>query len=331
MAPIPPPPPGLDIAILAGPVLIGHLLHWGLFGTLSLQIYLYYQAFPNDRASTKGLVYTVYAIELVQTIIMARDSFAIFAHGFGDLGALASVHLEWFAVCVLGGIVGLIGQSFYAYRVYVLSGSWSIPAVILLVSLTSAVGAILTGVFSAAGSNVSNLQSRTNTIVSGLWLGGSGLADIIIATSLTYCLLKGGKGVPQHTHELVVKLVRLIIETGALTAAVAVVNLTLFVSFPGKPYFITCSAVLPTLYANTILVILNARMQIVGGRGYVSGTQVLSPSFLQTGPAGTATLNFAHLSVGTTTRERVEGVEGREARGAVEMKGAANCSTDSRM
>jgi hypothetical protein len=69
---------------------------------------LYYQAFPNDRRFTKCLVYTVYMIELVQTIIMARDAFTIFGYGFGDLAALTGVHLEWFAICILSGIGTLL-------------------------------------------------------------------------------------------------------------------------------------------------------------------------------------------------------------------------------
>ncbi|KAJ6566768.1 hypothetical protein B0H19DRAFT_912397, partial [Mycena capillaripes] len=43
-----------------------YLLHWGLFGTLSLQLYLCYQAFPRDRDFNKWLVYTVYVIEFMQ-------------------------------------------------------------------------------------------------------------------------------------------------------------------------------------------------------------------------------------------------------------------------
>ncbi|KAJ6538133.1 hypothetical protein B0H19DRAFT_1270496 [Mycena capillaripes] len=276
--PAPSIPPRFEIAVLSGPVFLGHLLHWVLFGALNIQIYLYYQAFPNDRLFTKCLVYTVYMLELGQTIIMAHDAFAIFVYGFGDLTELMGVHWEWF-VPILSGIVAFIGQSFYAYRVYVLSKSRPIPILIALISLISTVAAILTGVISSEVKDISGLQSRTNIVVSGVWFGASALIDITIAITLTHYLLRNDTGF-RRTHEVVMKLIRLVIETGSLTAIIALVNLVLFVAFPAKPYFTTGGVVQPTLYANTILLILNSRMQIVGGRGHTSSTNMMSsPTF----------------------------------------------------
>jgi len=40
---------------LAGPTIIGNFINWGLFGVLCLQIYLYYCAFPKDKASVKAI------------------------------------------------------------------------------------------------------------------------------------------------------------------------------------------------------------------------------------------------------------------------------------
>lgn len=55
-----PDPAGYPIQQVSGPLIIACLLHWGLFGTLSVQLYLYYLAFPKDRTSTKCLVYGIY-------------------------------------------------------------------------------------------------------------------------------------------------------------------------------------------------------------------------------------------------------------------------------
>ncbi|KAJ7142366.1 hypothetical protein C8R44DRAFT_603564 [Mycena epipterygia] len=74
--------------------LIGYLLHWALFGTLTIQLYLYYEAFPHDRLSTKCLVYTVFAIELVQTILITHDAFQTFGYGYGDIARLSAVNFD---------------------------------------------------------------------------------------------------------------------------------------------------------------------------------------------------------------------------------------------
>ncbi|KAJ6503140.1 hypothetical protein DFH09DRAFT_864789, partial [Mycena vulgaris] len=98
-----------------------------------------------------------------------------------------------------------------------------------------------------------------------VWCGASALSDIIIAVCMTYYLSKYDTGFRQ-TCALVSKLVRLTIETGSLTALVALITVTLFLTFPDRHFFTTPAALMPTLYTNSILVILNARIQIIGGR-----------------------------------------------------------------
>ncbi|KAJ7705705.1 hypothetical protein B0H16DRAFT_1482177 [Mycena metata] len=56
-------------------------------------------------------------------------------------------------------------------------------------------------------------------------------------------------------------------------AVVAICNLILFVAFPGHTYYTTPALIMPKLYANTILAVLNGRFQILGGRAtYVSSS-----------------------------------------------------------
>jgi hypothetical protein len=63
----------------------------------------------------------------------------------------------------------------------------------------------------------------------------------------------------------------------------AAINLTLFFAFPDRTYYTVPAALMPKLYANSILIILNARFQIVGGRAtYASAMDVMStPTYLR--------------------------------------------------
>ncbi|KAJ7113870.1 hypothetical protein C8R44DRAFT_795884 [Mycena epipterygia] len=298
--------PDYHIVDFSGPLIIALLLHWGLFGTLSVQIYLYYQAFPNDRPSTKCLVYTVYAIEFVQTILLTYDIFMVFGYAFGDFSALTKIYFDWLTIPMLSGLVAFIGQSFYAFRVSVLSKSRIIPWLIVVISLTSSVGAFITGAFALEAGNLVNLNNRRTSVAVGVWAGASALNDVIIAGWMTYYLSKQSSGFRQ-TRILVSKLIRLIIETGSLTAVVAVVGLTLFYAFPGRVYYTAVVAILPKLYANSILVVLNARFYIVGGREtQASSFDMISvPPFLHntgSGANASGTLNFnpasSHVEIG---------------------------------
>lgn len=52
-----------------------------------------------------------------------------------------------------------------------------------------------------------------------------------------------------------------------LAAVVALATLTFFLAWPGRTYYSPLATILPKLYANNILVLLNSRIKIVGGRG----------------------------------------------------------------
>ncbi|KAK0241064.1 hypothetical protein EDD85DRAFT_388071 [Armillaria nabsnona] len=260
-----PVPPGYPIEQLSGPGIIAFLLHWGLFGTLSVQLYLYYLAFPKDRNFTKCLVYGIYTVEFAQTILFTHDAFAIFGYGFGDMKALTRVYFNWLTIPIMSAAVACVGQGFYAYRIFILSRSRIVPIFVICVSLTSAVAGIITGVYCFPADDVTELNNRKMYNAVGTWCGASALCDIIIAICMTYYLQRSTTGF-RRTKILITKLIRLTIETGTVTAVVALLNLILFFAFPHQTFYGTPGIIMPKLYANTVLVVLNSRIRIVGGR-----------------------------------------------------------------
>ncbi|KAJ7453262.1 hypothetical protein B0H11DRAFT_2326507 [Mycena galericulata] len=269
-------PPGFNIVHLSGPLIIGYLADWALFATLTVQIYLYYQAFPNDQLWIKCLVYTVYSIDLVQIIFNTLDAFKTFGYQFGDLSALTQIRFGWLTSPTLTGLVSFIVQSFYAFRLYKLSGSRVISALITVASASVivCVSGFITGVLVLKAGDVPKLNTTEISTAAGVWLAGSALNDVIIAVCMTYYLAISDTGFRQ-THALVTKLIRLTIETGALTALVALITLILFVALPGTVYFTTPGIFMAVLYANTLLAVVNARFQILGGRSTYTTTDIM--------------------------------------------------------
>ncbi|KAK0195999.1 hypothetical protein F5146DRAFT_313729 [Armillaria mellea] len=269
-----PVPAGYPIARVSGPLVVSHLLNWGLFGTLSVQLYLYYLAFPKDKKSTKYLVYGLYVVELIQTILVTYDAFAIFGYGFGDLEALTKIHFNWLVVPIMGGIAASVGQGFYAYRIFILSRSRIVPAFIICVSLTSFVAAIITGVYSFQAGVLTYLYNWKMSIVVGIWCGGTVLCDVVIAICMTYYLTRSNTGF-RPTQLLITKLIRLIVETGSMTAVVALTFLIFFLVSPHLAFSQTPALVVSKMYANTVYMVLNSRIQIMGGRNtYTSSTDM---------------------------------------------------------
>ncbi|PBK58808.1 hypothetical protein ARMSODRAFT_1027931 [Armillaria solidipes] len=274
MQPVP-VPPGYPIVRLSGPVIVAVLLHWGLFGTLSVQLYLYYLAFPKDRQFTKYLVYGLYVIEFAQTVLVSHDAFAGFGYGFGDIEALTDIHNNWLTVPIMSSVAAGVGQGFYAYRIFILSKSRVIPILVICVSLISSVAAIVTGIYSFEAGNITKLNNRKTSIAVGIWCGTAALCDIVIAICMTYYLTRRNTGFRQ-TRILITKLIRLTIETGSVTAVVALLSLILFLAFPQKTFYGTPALIMPKLYANTVYMVLNSRIRILGGRDtYTSTTDMI--------------------------------------------------------
>ncbi|KAF9484539.1 hypothetical protein BDN70DRAFT_872318 [Pholiota conissans] len=251
-----------NVAAVAGPLYLGTLLNWGLYGILVVQVYIYWTAFPSDQWHTKTLVYSLFILDTLQSILLAKDGFATFASGFGNKDQLNSVGLVWFSVPVLAAVVSLIVECFFAYRIWVLSGrSYYIPSAIVATSVTQAVAAILAGIKALQVQKYSLLQESARVQIT-VWHVGSAACDVLIALSMCYYLWKRDTGF-KRTHTMIVRLIQLTIETGTATASVAIIDLILFSAGAGKVYFITPAFVISKLYANTVVVIFNNRAQIV--------------------------------------------------------------------
>ncbi|KAG6861523.1 hypothetical protein C0995_015256, partial [Termitomyces sp. Mi166 len=72
-------------------------------------------------------------------------------------------------------------------------------------------------------------------------------------------LLRASPKVHRQTNAVVHHIIRLTMETNALSAGIAVLSVILFAGTPNNTYFITPTLVLGKLYANTLLVTFNNR------------------------------------------------------------------------
>ncbi|KAK7438050.1 hypothetical protein VKT23_018217 [Stygiomarasmius scandens] len=78
--------------------------------------------------------------------------------------------------------------------------------------------------------------------------------------------LKRQRFLSAHTHDAVTRIVRYTVETGSITAIVAIVQVTVQLAFPKNNFFETPSWMLGKLYSNNLLVLLNSRAVVIGGR-----------------------------------------------------------------
>ncbi|KAJ7062440.1 hypothetical protein B0H15DRAFT_958799 [Mycena belliarum] len=244
-----------NIGAITSAQLIGSLLDFFLFGTLLVQVCIYHACFPHDMRAIKWLVYTVFAVMLVCTCLNAADAHYWYATGFGDLTKFGQARLSPFYTPLMGSVVALAVQLFFCYRISVFRASamwWS--ALIAAVSFLQAAGGMGGGIKALIVANQQHDEART--ILVYMWLVGDAVADIMIAVTMTHLLTQAEE--PQ-TRDIVRGVIRLIIETNSFSASVAIIGLALFAGMPSTGYFICPTMILPGIYANTLLVLLNNR------------------------------------------------------------------------
>ncbi|OBZ73414.1 hypothetical protein A0H81_07272 [Grifola frondosa] len=180
------PPSGapLNIALLAGPQVLGFFLNWALQGVLTVQVYIYYLCFPNDPWYSKSFVFGLLAYEWVQTGLVTSAAFDVYVYGFGSIEALITFHNTWFSVPIMNYNCA---RSHAGLRRY----CWRYQA-----PLTSF---------------IADQSSTTPAIAT--WLGGSALVDVVIAVSMTILLLRAKTGLKQ-SDDMINRLVRLVVESG---------------------------------------------------------------------------------------------------------------------
>jgi len=252
-----------DFVLLTGPILIASSFNWGLLGVLILQVYNFYISFPTERAGTKVLVYTLLTLDILQTAFTSHYAWYILVSGWGDPGHLSQIIWSGITIAMTGGIVSGIVQIYFAWRIWSLMGrshvATAISSVIVLVALMQSISAIVVSIrFAIASADVSKIPNF-NTGVE-VWLAGSFVCDILIAgTMVTIFAIARRQSPWKRTDTLLTRLIVNTVETGAITAVTAGVDLLLYLLWQDNFLHQVPAFILGKLYSNVVLAILNSR------------------------------------------------------------------------
>ncbi|KAJ7221562.1 hypothetical protein GGX14DRAFT_514511 [Mycena pura] len=290
----------MDIGQLTIPLFVGTLLNWSLLGVLIVQVYLYFLAFPKDQRANKLVVVFVIIAETLQTFGDTRNTIRTFGAGWGNPAMLDEVGWAWFSVPVLGSTIGCVGQMFFAWRIYVIGGgTLVIPIVIGTITLFQWGAGIWTGVqISNAGRfSLLTFKSMKPPVA---WLSATALADLIIVAGTVYYLLRARQpGFRGATHAAVNRIIKVTIETGIPCAVFAIIDLALFVKYNGNNYHLGTCIWISKVYSNSIMAILNSRMQI-GHDAIFQASVNMSDMVFQSRVAGGAATSHVTVQLATS-------------------------------
>jgi hypothetical protein len=251
------------------PLFLGYIFSYFLSGILVVQIFIYYFSFR--RTDPRYMKYTVFAVFVVEFL---STSFAtmIVIWSIIQKGYLAYSILLWGfkAVAILCGIASSMVHAFYCWRIHILGGHWMIIAVVMTLSLVQCLMVSLSafGVFSASDDDIlsSGTDDRKSLFINVLWLGGSAICDIIIASTILVLQGRILKGL-EKSHQLTTRVERMMgtaVDTGMITAVGAAIELLFFLTLRETLVHFSLFYILPKLYANCLMATLNARLTVPG-------------------------------------------------------------------
>jgi len=295
------PPPHLDLK--TGVIEIGILISTFLFGITTVQTYIYYRGNTRDPWWLKTLVAIVWLLETINTVLICAYLYTITVTKFGNFEALQDMPWTLDVSFFIGGLVSAFVQSFFAYRVHVISGRWAVSILAWVLSITRAAVTLLICVLTIEEGHITNYEARYPwTITLSLVVAMS--IDVLNTCALCY-YLRQLRTQFKGTNSLIDKIMTYSIETGLITSVCAVAMLILELSRPDWNIWLGILMFYVKLYSNSLLLSLNGRSSLRSTEPFTSFTSV---SHLA------ATQNQTVISVSRTREVAVEmgGVKHRD-------------------
>ncbi|KZP19019.1 hypothetical protein FIBSPDRAFT_828596 [Athelia psychrophila] len=241
-----------------GFILIGIFISLILFGIVVSQTFAYYQNCDNDPRGLKWFVAVLFAWDLISSILAIAWMYELLIDNWGKIEAFT--HGDWLLAGdpIIIGIVAWMAQSFFAWRIYVITSSRWLTAFIATCAVTTGLAGIGTGIASLWVREYALFVNFNQIIV--IFLVSAAVGDLGITVVVSYHLRRR-RGSFEATDKILNSIIRLTVQNGFITALIAIVDLSVYFASP-LPYHMGISFIMPKLYSNTVLSSLNARQHM---------------------------------------------------------------------
>ncbi|KAH7922821.1 hypothetical protein BV22DRAFT_1121229 [Leucogyrophana mollusca] len=268
-----------------GPSLIGSTLGLWMYGIALGQYGFYLRAFPLDRRALKILVLLVFIMDTLHTygIISYQWGLFLYCHHNASFACLSDLPWEVFMCVALAFGVTFVVHSFFAHRVWIISGrnSWITAAVSVTALAQFVLGMACAGEVIRT-KNVTVLFDALSTAGSSAAL--SVVCDLLITGSIFFYLRPQRSGIKRR-EATIQRLIYVCVNMGLFTCLGSLVMLTLYL-VQGQQYLIgAISSTLCKSYVNSMLAVLNARKFI---RECSNATKTIELPTIPTSEASTA-------------------------------------------
>ncbi|GLB40358.1 hypothetical protein LshimejAT787_0802290 [Lyophyllum shimeji] len=255
-----------NIAFLASivPMFLGGLFHYGLFGALAAQTYHYLlHCHHTDRLVIKVMAYTVVALLTFQTIIMILVQWMLFVSQSGDLNFFKKITWEGLVVPALNATLATVVEVFFAWRIWSFKRTklgLSIAVGIVALSLLQWSGAVADILLYAVQKPSAFYVNRRGDTALAVSLIATCICDTSIALTMLALLRQARQNaVFRRTDLLINRLIATSLESGAVTAIMAILELSSYAANRRSMVYVVIVSIRGNLYANVLFASLNRR------------------------------------------------------------------------
>ncbi|KZP05245.1 hypothetical protein FIBSPDRAFT_877751 [Athelia psychrophila] len=241
--------------IALGPMLIGTLLDILLYGIMIAQVHTYFATFPKDRKWFKCLVLFLLVADTSNVLFDVIYVYQSLVVHFGDAPYLMTANWVFATDPAMTGIIASSVQFFFAWRIKVITDSTPATAFVGLGALIGLLGSIGTSIGVGIVPEFTEFVKFEAVVI--VWLVSAVVTDVFIAFALSYYLQKRKTNF-STTDDVVNRIIRLTVQTGAITAVWAAIDLIVFLVDNTGTHLIF-NVPLSKLYSNSLMSSLNSR------------------------------------------------------------------------
>lgn len=234
---------------------IGLVFNVLLYGIMITQLYIYVSTYRKDPLWIKLYVACLFLADTFNTVFLMIYLYDSLILHFGDVPFLNTANWIFATDPVMTAFIGSMVQAFFAWRIRVLNMSWMFWVPASVCALIGAAGGLSTSIAIHFVSHFSDFQKFEIAVI--FWLVAAATGDVFITVALTKYLRTHYTGY-RATDDRIDAIMRLVVQTGMVTAVWAIIDLGVYLGDPTGTHLIF-NLPLSKLYSNSLLSSLNAR------------------------------------------------------------------------
>jgi len=244
---------------LWGPPFIGVILCMSFYGVTVAQAIFYYVSFPRDPLYLKCLIAFLFVMDTLHVYCLCSGFWRFLILARIDVNLLVVTPWTISTSVIVTYIIAFVVQTFFGYRVWIISnGNWIVTSIIAVTALTQVSSGMAVAAYIIIAKSMGAIFDNQ---AGNFELASGAICDVTITSSLVYYFRRRRTGV-KHTEAVLQRLKRVTVNMGLLGAITALVGFILFHVTRGQFCCVAAHFLMAKSYVNSLMGTLNARKSI---------------------------------------------------------------------